>query len=71
SFLEPFAKSGVNLKRIESRPIVGQPNKYRFFIEIQGSEADETVREALKSANAVSLRIRHLGSYPATRTFNS
>ncbi|MCC6883275.1 MAG: ACT domain-containing protein [Verrucomicrobiales bacterium] len=71
SFLEPFARSGVNLKRIESRPIVGQPNKYRFFIEIQGSEADETVREALKSANAVSLRIRHLGSYPATRTFNS
>ncbi|MEZ5434000.1 MAG: hypothetical protein R3F31_23105 [Verrucomicrobiales bacterium] len=62
----------MNLKRIESRPIVGgQPNKYRFFIEIQGSEADETVREALKSANAVSLRIRHLGSYPATRTLNS
>lgn len=71
SFLEPFAKSGVNLKRIESRPIMGQPNKYRFFVEIQGSEADPVVAEALRAANAVSLRIRHLGSYPAVRRFDS
>ncbi len=70
-FLEPFAKSGVNLKRIESRPIMGQPNKYRFFVEIEGSSVDDAAVEALKAAEAVSLRIRNLGSYPASSRFDS
>ncbi|MCB1233746.1 MAG: prephenate dehydratase [Verrucomicrobiae bacterium] len=70
-FLEPFAKSAVNLKRIESRPIAGQPNKYRFFVELDGNHADPKVEQALEMARAVSLRIRNLGSYPASARFES
>ncbi len=63
-FLEPFKNHGVSLKRIQSRPIVGQPNTYKFFVEIEGKEQDEQVKEALKGALAVADSIKSLGSYP-------
>ncbi|MFN7562922.1 MAG: prephenate dehydratase, partial [Prosthecobacter sp.] len=45
-FLTPLSEGSINLKRLESRPIRGQPNKYRFYIEIEGSTADPRVQSA-------------------------
>ncbi len=64
-FLGPLANSGINLKRIESRPIVGHPNKYRFFVEIEGNTADGRIRSVLDEAKQFCIQMRNFGSYPS------
>lgn len=70
-FLMPFSEAGVSLKRIESRPIRGQPNKYRFYVELEGSAASEATRTALLRTEAEGAVNRLLGSYASGRRFES
>lgn len=62
--LEQFAARGVNLSRIESRPIGDRLGRYRFNIDAIGHVADAAVAEALKGLHRFSPRIVFLGSYP-------
>ncbi len=71
SFLKPFAETGVNLTRIESRPTVGQPNTYRFLVELHGTEKDDAVRAAFRGAQAVSTQFYNVGSYPVLPRYQS
>jgi len=70
-FLTPLSEAGVNLKRLESRPIRGQPNKYRFYIEIEGSPAEDRFQAALSQTQADGATLRSVGSYPAGLRFES
>lgn len=70
-FLAPLAKHGVNLKRIESRPIVGSPNRYRFFIEVEGNSDTDDVQNALQAANEFCIHMRNFGSYPSETRIES
>jgi len=70
-FLTPLSQAGINMKRLESRPIRGQPNQYRFYIEIEGSSAQPRVASALEQASAAGATIRSLGSYRSGRVFES
>jgi chorismate mutase / prephenate dehydratase len=70
-FLMPFSEAGVSLKRIESRPIRGQPNKYRFYIELEGSAADPRTTRALEKTQTEGALNRLLGSYTSGRRFES
>lgn len=70
-FLTPLSESAINMKRLESRPIRGQPNKYRFYIEIEGSPAEPVVAAALDQTRADGAVIRSVGSYPAGQRFES
>lgn len=70
-FLTPLSEAGINMKRLESRPIRGRPNQYRFYIEIEGSPADERVRRALERTRADGAVIRSVGSYHSGRLFES
>lgn len=70
-FLTPLSDAGINMKRLESRPIRGQPNKYRFFIEIEGSPAESRVKNALNQTQADGAVLRSVGSYPAVRRFET
>ena len=70
-FLTPLSESSVNLKRLESRPIRGQPNQYRFYIEIEGSVADPRVQKALSQTEADGATLRRVGSYASGTRFES
>ena len=61
--LEQFAARGVNLSRIESRPIGDRLGRYRFNIDVQGHIDDDAVAEALKGLHRFSPKVTYLGSY--------
>jgi prephenate dehydratase len=66
SSLEPFARNGVNLLKIESRPIHGRPWEYQFFIDV---EADTVARleQALREVREAAHEVRVLGLYAAAQ----
>lgn len=61
--LRCFSARGINLTRIESRPIPSVPGEYRFFIEIDGDVSDSRVRTALSEAEMHCRTFRILGIY--------
>jgi prephenate dehydratase len=64
--LEPFAKHGVNLLKIESRPIHGRPWEYQFYVDVE-AEKFEMLENALKEVGAATSELRVLGRYAAAR----
>ncbi|MBE3587174.1 MAG: prephenate dehydratase [Thermoanaerobacteraceae bacterium] len=61
--LAEFARRGINLTRIESRPSRRRLGEYLFFIDLEGHRLEQPVRGALEAvAGRAELRI--LGSYP-------
>jgi prephenate dehydratase len=61
--LEEFARRGVNLCRIESRPTGEAMGRYYFFIDCEGHVDDARVGEALMGLRRVCREVRFLGSY--------
>lgn len=62
--LAPFAKHGISMTRIESRPSRRGLWDYLFFIDIEGHQQDSSVAEALAELkNSVKL-LKILGSFP-------
>ena len=62
--LEPFAKHGVNLLKIESRPIHGRPWEYQFFIDVEAEDAGN-LDHALAEVREATSELRVLGRYKA------
>ena len=64
--LEPFSRHNINLLKIESRPIHGQPWVYQFVLEV---EADVPARldVAIEEARKATSDLRILGLYPAAK----
>jgi len=62
--LEEFSSRGVNLSRIESRPLRQGLGRYMFFCDLEGSIADEAVSGAITALRAKADSVRLLGSYP-------
>lgn len=62
--LQPFAKRGLNLTRIESRPIRDAPFEYRFHIDVGPSEDPGKTTAAISELRACSRAVRVLGVYP-------
>lgn len=62
--LEPFARHGVNLQKIESRPIHGRPFEYQFFLDVEANSPAE-LDAALDEARHATTFLRILGLYPA------
>jgi len=61
--LEQFAARGVNLSRIESRPVGDRFGRYRFNIDAEGHIEDEAIAEALMGLHRFSPKVIFLGSY--------
>jgi prephenate dehydratase len=68
--LEPFSRLGVNLLKIESRPIHGRPWEYQFFIDIE-AENVASLSSSVPEVQKATSDLRVLGLYPAARTPSS
>lgn len=58
-----FARRGVDLSKIESRPMRGRPFEYAFYIDLSGAAADPAVAAALDELRVSTLSVRVLGGY--------
>jgi prephenate dehydratase len=63
--LKEIADRGVNLSKIESRPLKQGLGNYMFFADLAGAEHDRPVEQALDAIRATAKTLRVLGSYPA------
>ena len=63
--LAPFARHGVSMTKLESRPAHTGLWEYVFFVDIEGHHADRSVAQALAEIEAQAMFVKILGSYPA------
>jgi len=62
--LGEFSSRGINLTRIESRPLRQGLGRYMFFCDLEGKEGDAAVTEAIAELRKKAESTRILGSYP-------
>ncbi|MEI2430288.1 prephenate dehydratase [Lysobacter yananisis] len=62
--LSPFAKRGLSMNRIESRPGHTGRWQYAFFVDIGGHVQEDAMREALEELQELAHEVKVLGSYP-------
>ena len=62
--LEPLARHGINMTRIESRPSRKRKWDYVFFVDIDGHADEEPVKTALGKVQKGATLFRVLGAYP-------
>ena len=58
-----IAKYGINMTKIESRPVKNQVGDYRFFIEADCDIASKEVQQLLQSIQQNTLECKLLGAY--------
>jgi chorismate mutase/prephenate dehydratase len=64
-----LSDKGINLAKIESRPIKGKQWKYLFFIDLQGHIDDEVVMNGCEHLRKICSYFEWLGSYPQADKF--
>ena len=55
--------NGLNVTKIESRPIAGRNWEYRFFLDFEGNLTDSAVRNALRGLREETRNMKVLGNY--------
>lgn len=67
--LAVLATFGFNLTKIESRPIIGDKWKYRFFVDFVSSKSIDDIEHGLKEVAAVSSHLKIHGMFPVGQYF--
>jgi chorismate mutase / prephenate dehydratase len=62
--IEPFAKHGVSMAHIESRPLPGSQWEYLFLIDLEGHATDPALATALAEVKQRARMFKVLGAYP-------
>ena len=61
--LSHFIYNGLNMSRIESRPIPDRNWEYHFFVDFEGNLNDSAVKNALRGIQEEALNLKILGNY--------
>jgi chorismate mutase/prephenate dehydratase len=64
ALLAPFAKHGVSMSRLESRPARTGLWEYLFYVDLEGHQSDPAVAAALAELKSLAPFLKLLGSYP-------
>ncbi len=62
--LEPIAKSGINMLKLESRPTKHENWSYFFFVDLEGHIEDPKVQDTVSKMKNLCQYLKLLGSYP-------
>ena len=62
--LEEFAKRGVNMTRIESRPARTILGAYIFFFDLETDAGDDALKESIRAVYDKSIWLKNLGVFP-------
>lgn len=62
--LRALESHGLNMTKLESRPLPNAPWEYLFYVDIEGAVGEERVDRALELMREHTNRLRVLGSYP-------
>ncbi len=60
-----FRQNGLNMTKLESRPILGNPWEEMFYLDFEGNLDDEKVRQTLEEIRGATRFLKVLGSYPS------
>ena len=63
--LRCFSERGINLTRLDSRPVPNRPWQYRFYVDFEVSDA-EAATAALDALQKEANEVKLFGTYPAT-----
>ena len=66
--LNEFAKRGVNMTRIESRPARTILGAYIFFFELETDAGDNALKESIRAVYDKSIWLKNLGVFPILTT---
>jgi prephenate dehydratase len=61
--LEPFARRGINLHKLESRPRRGKAFEYLMYVDVMAGMDDPALEDALHEVERHTSMVRVLGSY--------
>ena len=64
SALQCFGEGGVNLTRLDSRPMRDRPWQYRFYVDIEIADPEAAAR-SLAALVAETTEVKLFGTYPA------
>jgi len=62
--LRPFVRRGIDLVKIESRPIKGAPWQFNFYFDLKMPSSESELRGALEEIREQAEEVRYLGRYP-------
>lgn len=68
--LRPFVRRGIDLLKIESRPVKESPWQYNFYLDIQAPASESELRGALDEIREQAESVRYLGRYSSVKIPN-
>lgn len=68
SVLKLFSDGGVNLTRIESRPIRNEAGNVAFMLDFEGSDGDGKIKDVLEKLKEETASFKFLGCYKGAKS---